>query len=108
MTDILVVEDNKNTQLLTATRLKPYFEVVCADDGLDALDDETLVLVHDGARPFITEDVITRTIQMAESRGAAIAAVPASIPAPTTLPTCFLSIIIPLSFVFCSIIFNEQ
>ena len=46
-------------------------------NGLDALDDETLVLVHDGARPFITEDVITRTIQMADSRGAAIAAVPA-------------------------------
>ncbi len=38
MAVILVVEDNKNTQLLTATRLKPYFEVVCADDGLDALD----------------------------------------------------------------------
>lgn len=38
MAVILVVEDNKNTQLLTATRLKPYFEVVCANDGLDALD----------------------------------------------------------------------
>ncbi len=38
MAVILVVEDNKNTQLLTATRLKPYYEVVCADDGLDALD----------------------------------------------------------------------
>ena len=38
MAVILVVEDNKNTQLLTATRLRPYFEVVCADDGLDALD----------------------------------------------------------------------
>ncbi len=38
MAVILVVEDNKNTQLLTATRLKPYFDVVCADDGLDALD----------------------------------------------------------------------
>lgn len=38
MAVILVVEDNKNTQLLTATRLKPYFEVVCADDGFDALD----------------------------------------------------------------------
>ena len=38
MAVILVVEDNKNTQLLTATRLKPYFEVVCADDGLDAMD----------------------------------------------------------------------
>ncbi len=38
MAVILIVEDNKNTQLLTATRLKPYFDVVCADDGLDALD----------------------------------------------------------------------
>ncbi|MBQ5824120.1 MAG: response regulator transcription factor [Clostridia bacterium] len=38
MAVVLVVEDNKNTQLLTATRLRPYFEVVCADDGLDALD----------------------------------------------------------------------
>ena len=38
MAVILIAEDNKNTQLLTATRLKPYFEVVCADDGLDALD----------------------------------------------------------------------
>lgn len=38
MAVILVVEDNKNTQLLTATRLKPYFEAVCADDGLDAMD----------------------------------------------------------------------
>lgn len=38
MAVILIVEDNKNTQLLTATRLKPYFEVVCANDGLDALD----------------------------------------------------------------------
>ena len=38
MAVILVVEDNKNTQLLTATRLRPYFEVVCADDGFDALD----------------------------------------------------------------------
>ncbi len=38
MAVILVVEDNKNTQLLTETRLKPYFEVVCANDGLDALD----------------------------------------------------------------------
>lgn len=46
-------------------------------NGLEALGDETLVLVHDGARPFVTEDVITRTIQMAASRGAAIAAVPA-------------------------------
>ena len=45
-------------------------------NGLDALEDEALVLIHDGARPFITEDVITRTVREAVERGAAIAAVP--------------------------------
>ncbi len=38
MAVILVVEDNKNTQLLTQARLKPYFEVVLASDGFEALD----------------------------------------------------------------------
>jgi len=44
--------------------------------GLRALDDEQLILIHDGARPFIGEDVITAVIEAAESRGAAVAAVP--------------------------------
>lgn len=38
MAVILLVEDNKNTQLLTMARLKPYFEVVTAVDGFEALD----------------------------------------------------------------------
>ncbi len=38
MAVILVVEDNKNTQLLTQARLKPFYDVVCAEDGFDALD----------------------------------------------------------------------
>ncbi|MFT3952336.1 MAG: response regulator transcription factor [Oscillospiraceae bacterium] len=38
MATILIVEDNKNTQLLTAARLKAHFDVVCANDGLEALD----------------------------------------------------------------------
>ena len=46
-------------------------------NGLDTLQGEEIVLVHDGARPFITEDVITRTIETVFRRGAAIAAVPA-------------------------------
>lgn len=36
MFSILIAEDTKSTQLLTAVRLKPYFETVCADDGLSA------------------------------------------------------------------------
>ena len=39
--------------------------------------DSAVVLVHDAARPFVSPDVISRTIDAALSRGAAIAAVPA-------------------------------
>lgn len=38
MATVLVVEDHLPTQLLTASRIKPYFEVICANDGLQALD----------------------------------------------------------------------
>ena len=38
MAVVLVAEDTKPVQLLTAAQLKPYFDVVCADDGLAAWD----------------------------------------------------------------------
>jgi DNA-binding response OmpR family regulator len=38
MATVLIVEDDKNTQLLTAARLKPYFNIICAGDGQEALD----------------------------------------------------------------------
>lgn len=38
MAVILVVEDNKNTQLLTQARLSPYYDVVLAQDGFEAID----------------------------------------------------------------------
>jgi DNA-binding response OmpR family regulator len=38
MITILVVEDDKNTRLLTVARLKPYFNVISSSDGLEALD----------------------------------------------------------------------
>lgn len=38
MTTILVVEDDKNTRLLTTARLKPHYNVVTACDGEEALD----------------------------------------------------------------------
>lgn len=38
MATILIVEDDKNTQLLTETRLNPYFTVLTADNGQKALD----------------------------------------------------------------------
>jgi 2-C-methyl-D-erythritol 4-phosphate cytidylyltransferase/2-C-methyl-D-erythritol 2,4-cyclodiphosphate synthase len=39
--------------------------------------DADIVLVHDGARPFVTADVISRSIDAAARHGAAIAAIPA-------------------------------
>jgi 2-C-methyl-D-erythritol 4-phosphate cytidylyltransferase/2-C-methyl-D-erythritol 2,4-cyclodiphosphate synthase len=45
--------------------------------GLDALDDSTeIVLVHDGARPLVTGQLITRCYEAAIAYGAAIVAVP--------------------------------
>lgn len=38
MAVILVVEDDKNTRLLTTARLKPYYDIVTACDGKEALD----------------------------------------------------------------------
>jgi DNA-binding response OmpR family regulator len=38
MATVLIVEDDKNTQLLTTARLKPYFNLVCANNGQEALD----------------------------------------------------------------------
>jgi 2-C-methyl-D-erythritol 4-phosphate cytidylyltransferase len=43
-------------------------------NGLLAIDEATagIVAVHDGVRPFVTPDEITRTVQAAEREGAAI------------------------------------
>ena len=44
--------------------------------GLKKITDEDLVLIHDGARPFLTEALIRRSIKAAREFGAAVAAVP--------------------------------
>ena len=47
--------------------------------GLDALpDDAECVLIHDGARALVTEDVIRRAVESVEARGSGIASVPVS------------------------------
>ncbi|MDN7229312.1 2-C-methyl-D-erythritol 4-phosphate cytidylyltransferase [Planococcus sp. N064] len=43
---------------------------------LEAIPPCGVVLVHDAARPFISQDVITRLVETAKACGAAIAAVP--------------------------------
>ena len=44
--------------------------------GLDLLDEWEWVVVHDGARPMVTVDLIERGLKAAETTGAAVAAVP--------------------------------
>lgn len=46
-------------------------------NGLTCIDDENaVVLIHDGARPFITHDIIHRLVHVTEKTGAAVIAVP--------------------------------
>lgn len=45
--------------------------------GVEVLSDCEWVLVHDAARPFVTEELIRRGLDAARSTGAAVAAMPA-------------------------------
>lgn len=48
-------------------------------NGFRAIDDDTdVVIVHDGVRPFVTADMIKRSIEAAKCYGAAITAMPVS------------------------------
>lgn len=38
MATILIVEDDKNTSLLTSVRLRPHYTVLCCENGAEALD----------------------------------------------------------------------
>ena len=53
MATILIVEDNKNTQLLTAARLKTHFNILTADDGLEALD-----IIYDKHIDLVVADIM--------------------------------------------------
>jgi 2-C-methyl-D-erythritol 4-phosphate cytidylyltransferase len=44
--------------------------------GLNELEECDWVIIHDGARPFLTEDLIRDGLEAAQSTGAAVAAVP--------------------------------
>jgi 2-C-methyl-D-erythritol 4-phosphate cytidylyltransferase len=44
-------------------------------NGLQRLGDSDVVAIHDGVRPLVTQDVVTRTITAAQECGAALAAV---------------------------------
>lgn len=42
----------------------------------DIMEEDGIVLIHDGARPMVTGEIITRTIEAAKIRGACVAAMP--------------------------------
>ncbi|MGY3716699.1 2-C-methyl-D-erythritol 4-phosphate cytidylyltransferase [Sutcliffiella cohnii] len=44
-------------------------------NGLQSVKDAKIVLVHDGARPFIAQNIIHRLVDVAAEKGAAVAAV---------------------------------
>lgn len=56
-----------------ASRLRSVYNGLCR-----VSPQADMVLIHDGVRPFLKEDIIKRVVRAASSCGAAIAAVPAS------------------------------
>ena len=46
--------------------------------GLEQLSDYDLIVVHDGARPFVSDEIIAAGVAAATDHGAAVAAIPVS------------------------------
>lgn len=55
-------------------RYHSVYEGLCALEGI--LAEDGIVLIHDGARPMVTGEIIHRTIEAADKYGAAVAAMP--------------------------------
>ena len=53
MANILVVEDDRNMRLLTSARLSDTYNVVCACDGMEALE-----IIHKGGIDLIVADIM--------------------------------------------------
>lgn len=47
------------------------------EKGLKLIEDEELILIHDGVRPFVTGELVRAVLTAAEKEGSAIAALPA-------------------------------
>jgi 2-C-methyl-D-erythritol 4-phosphate cytidylyltransferase len=79
---------NRVRRMREANHLDKVVDIVAGGDSralsvknaLDTLDlgDGDIVLVHDGVRPFITEDMIRKAVREASGAGAAVTAVPCS------------------------------
>lgn len=58
---------------ITAGGSERYHSVYC---GLQCCEDSDYVLIHDGARPCVSREIISRSMEMVTTTGACIAAVP--------------------------------
>lgn len=83
---IVVVANTEEVALMSAMMDKCDFEKVTVAaggkerqdsvrNGLQSLEEDGIILVHDGARPFVEQKVIAELVERAGERGAAIAAV---------------------------------
>lgn len=77
--DLLEAYEDRYSDEKTAVILGGTTREESTYNGLMSVDKKAdYVITHDGARPYVTEDLITRVYKMAEDYGAAIAAVPAT------------------------------
>ena len=53
MATVLIVEDDRNMRLLTAARLEDQYTVICAQDGMEALEQ-----IHRGGIDLIVADIM--------------------------------------------------
>lgn len=76
--------DYCRTEIIEKFQFRKVHQIISGGDerylsvfrGLCAAESTDLVLIHDGARPFVTDDIIERTIQSTLQYGSGIAAVP--------------------------------
>ncbi len=88
--EIVVVLQKKDIETFNKLILEPYkfknIKIVeggkdrqdSAYNGIKALDEDTdYVLIHDGARPFVSEEIIMDCLEKAKESGAAVSSIPA-------------------------------
>lgn len=72
-TQIVEKYDFQKVQKIVAGGKERYHSVYA---GLQAIENVDYVLIHDGARPFITQEIIERTLVGAKEYGACVAGMP--------------------------------
>ncbi|MBQ2009185.1 MAG: 2-C-methyl-D-erythritol 4-phosphate cytidylyltransferase [Selenomonadaceae bacterium] len=80
VTDMLTRADREyglKPWLVTAGGSERQYSVWNGIQAVQGAADDDIILVHDAARPLVSEKTILETIRVAEAKGAAIAAVPA-------------------------------